>query len=182
MNQYRKSPRAQFIHYDGGDYFITICTKGRKPYFGEICGGEMHFSQIGRYLDTQLKLATQLCGYVEIPLYVVMPNHIHAIVCIRRDVPLARIDVGLMRSPNPSLRPDPTCQRHVPTLSRYVNSLKGAVTRYARLMGVEFEWQSRYHDHYIRNNCDGNNISEYISNNVARWDTDCFYFDNDCGK
>lgn len=41
MTQYRKTPRAQFLDYDEGDYFITICTHDRKHYFGEIYNGEM---------------------------------------------------------------------------------------------------------------------------------------------
>lgn len=26
--QYRKTPRASFLDYDTGEYFVTICTKG----------------------------------------------------------------------------------------------------------------------------------------------------------
>lgn len=31
----RKSPRAAFHDYNNGDYFVTICTKGHKHYFGK---------------------------------------------------------------------------------------------------------------------------------------------------
>lgn len=65
-----------------------------------------------------------------------------------------------------------------PPLSRYISSLKGVVTKYARSRNIEFDWQSRYYDHYVRGNFDGNNISEYILNNVAKWESDCFYDDN----
>lgn len=36
MDQYRKSPRANFLDYDGGDYLITICTTQKIHYFGEV--------------------------------------------------------------------------------------------------------------------------------------------------
>ena len=36
-NQYRiKSARATWHDYSGGVYFVTICTKNHKHYFGEI--------------------------------------------------------------------------------------------------------------------------------------------------
>lgn len=41
--------------------------------------------------------------------------------------------------------------------------------------GLEFAWQPRYHDHKIRGVQDGNNISDYIENNVYNWESDCFY-------
>lgn len=107
--------------------------------------------------------------------YIVMPNHIHAIVRVNADISDAEIDTGIVqRSPNPSLRANSTCLRHVTALSKYVNSLKGAVTKYAKANGWEFGWQPRYHDHLIRNKPDGNHISEYIANNVAKWQEDCF--------
>lgn len=41
MKQFnRKSPRATWHKYNGGEYFITICTKNRIHYFGEIVDGE----------------------------------------------------------------------------------------------------------------------------------------------
>lgn len=188
-NQFRKSPRAKFLDYDAGIFFITICTKNKIHYFGKIINEKMHLSPIGEIVDYQLANAEKLCNYVDVPLYVVMPNHIHAIVICRdialrcvnenstcqRHVPTENYQPISQRNPNPSLRDNPTCQRHVPTLSRYISSLKGAVTKLARNINPEFGWQERYHDHLIRGNRDGNKIAEYIENNVAKWNSDCFY-------
>lgn len=171
MEQYRKTPRANFLDYDCGDYFITICTKDRKHYFGEIENAEMKLSVIGRFVDEQLSKCSEFCSSISIPLHVVMPNHIHLIVSLSGD---GITNGSAQRNPNPALRANPTCQRHVPTLSKYISSLKGTVTKYARSLNVEFGWQLRYHDHMIRGSRDGNNISEYIINNVARWQKDCF--------
>jgi REP element-mobilizing transposase RayT len=85
--------------------------------------------------------------------YVVMPNHIHALITIND-------------TPN---RPQ---DREV--LGVVVGGLKQAVTRFARRNNIEFDWQKRFHDHIIRSYRDGNNISEYIANNVANWGADCF--------
>lgn len=177
MEQFRKSPRADFLDYNYGKYFITICTKNKEYYFGKITRGKMILSPIGQFVESQLKNASGFNSKIEVLVYVVMPNHIHAIVRLCRDVPLARMIVNphQQRQPNPSLRANPTCQRHVPTLSKYINSLKGTVTKYAKLHNIDFVWQSRYHDHFIRGLKDENNIWNYIIHNVENWDKDCFY-------
>lgn len=176
MNQYRKTPRANFLNYDEGDYFITICTKDRLHYFGEICDGSMHYSEIGLFCLNQLENANLYNDKIEMVVHVVMPNHIHAIVRVKSGSNgLTGSGENIQRrSPNPALRACPTCQRHVPALSRYISSFKGAVTKYARSNNSEFGWQGRYHDHFIRGAQDGNNIYEYIINNVSRWEEDCF--------
>lgn len=171
MEQYRKTPRARFLDYDSGDYFITICTKDRKHYFGEIENSEMRRTAIGDFVNEQLEKCSEYCPSISIPVYVVMPNHIHFIVALDESVAMNGYE---QRTPNAALRGNPTCQRHVPTLSKYISSLKGAVSKYAKFLGIEFEWQSRYYDHLIRGCRDGNRISEYIINNVAKWHDDCF--------
>ncbi len=171
MEQYRKTPRARFLDYDSGDYFITICTKDRKHYFGEIKDSEMIRSAIGDYVNAQLENCSEFCRSISIPMFVVMPNHIHFIVSLTGEVAANGYE---QRSPNAALRANPRSQRHVPALSKYITSLKGAVTKYAKSLNLEFGWQSRYHDHLIRGSKDGNRISEYIINNVAKWHQDCF--------
>lgn len=171
-NNTRKSPRALWIDYDMGLFFITICTKNRIHFFGKIHNGEMILSRIGEIVEYELSNPDKHHSDIDIPLFVVMPNHIHAIIEINTnrtyDIPAEQ------RNPNPALRANPDMARHVPTLSKYIASFKSAVTRQARLMDINFAWQSRYHDHLIRNNRDCKNISEYILNNPSMWDKDCF--------
>ncbi|MFV0398136.1 MAG: hypothetical protein ACK5JU_09000 [Bacteroidales bacterium] len=50
-NRYRiASARADWHDYNGGIYFITICTADRIHYLGEIENGEMNLSDIGRFV------------------------------------------------------------------------------------------------------------------------------------
>jgi len=152
----RKNIRAEFHNYSGGDYFITICTRDMKHYFGEIINNEMCCSELGKYADEVMRTLSTHYGYIEVPLYVIMPNHVHAIIHIRKQD----------TAPVPTIRS---------ALGVVVGGYKQAVTRYARRNDIEFCWQSRYHDHIIRGIHDGNLIAEYIENNVARWASDCFY-------
>ena len=153
----RKNIRATFHDYSGGDYFITICTKEKEYYFGNIIDGKMKFSKIGEYADNAFKTLNTHYKYVEVPLFVVMPNHVHAIIRIREQtdapgcIPTIRTALGVV-----------------------IGGYKQSVTRYARRNNISFEWQSRFHDHIIRGSKDGRLISEYINNNVTNWASDCF--------
>ncbi len=153
----RKSLRAEFHDYSGGIYFVTICTREKKHYFGSIKAGEMSLTDIGKHAVKCLERLKTHYTYVEVPQYVVMPNHIHAIIVIREradapgSIPTTRMALGVV-----------------------VGGFKQSVTCYARRNGIEFGWQSRFHDHIIRGVNDGNKISDYIDHNIVRWDTDCF--------
>ena len=149
----RKSPRATFHDYAVGDYFVTICTKGKQHFFGKIFDGDMHLSPIGTIANLQFADISKHYSYAQALLWVVMPNHVHAII---------RIKIERMRETGRS------------PLSIVVGGIKRAVTLYAQRNNIVFGWQSRYHDHIIRGTHDGNNIAEYIQTNVERWDNDCF--------
>ena len=168
MDQYRKSPRATWIEYNEGIYFVTLCTRQRRHYFGEISNGKMNLSRIGELVYTELEKASQWHAHIEIAQYVIMPNHIHAIIVI--DTPTHQRCV-----PTSAERVERRLQTRVrPLLSSYIGLMKSSVTKSARKIDPSFGWQSRYHDHVIRDTHDGNLISEYIENNVLKWDMDCF--------
>ena len=192
-NQYRiSSTRANWHDYDGGFYHVTICTKDRELYFGIIEDGEMKMSEIGKYAEEQFRNVTSYYPYSEIPLFVVMPNHIHAIVIIdnrdaRRDaihrvshrvsdfhrvkddtVGMEPVDSethkgGVTRESNPMLH-----QR----LGTVIRGLKARITHYAREQDIDFAWQSRFHDRIIRDQMDLNETAKYIENNIAQWKED----------
>ena len=155
----RKSPRAGFHDYSCGNYFVTICTRDKKHYFGEIDNDEMHYTPIGEYCKEQLEQITIHYPYARVPLFIVMPNHIHAIICIDNNE----------RTHEPCV---PTVRT---ALSVVVGGIKRAVTMFARRNNADFYWQSRYHDHIIRGTRDGNKIADYIEHDVTRWADDCFY-------
>lgn len=79
----RSSNRAQWWDYsDSGTYFITICTKDRKHYFGKINNGEMILNTLGQSVINCWNAIPIFHPYVEIDTFIVMPNHIHGIVHI----------------------------------------------------------------------------------------------------
>lgn len=158
-NPKRKSPRAKFHDYCEGEYFVTICTKGKEPYFGRITDGKMHFSKVGKYCDEQLENIQKHYPDIKITHFIVMPNHVHAIIRIGEKHEQLNVSNKTLRRP---------------TLSIVIGGIKRAVTLFARKYGINFGWQERYHDHIIRGTTDRNNIAHYIINNVTNWAQDCF--------
>jgi REP element-mobilizing transposase RayT len=61
------------------------------------------------------------------------------------------------------------------SISAIVRSYKSAVTKHAHRLGYDFAWQTRFHDHIIRNDESFENISHYIINNPANWQEDKFF-------
>lgn len=95
----------------------------------------MRLSKIGKFTEEQLLRCNEIYPDISIPIFVVMPNHIHFIASISE----SKICNGYQqRTPNPALRANSTCQRHVPTLSKYISSLKGSVTKFAKSLGLNF--------------------------------------------
>ncbi len=172
QNKYRiESARADWHDYDGGSYFITICTKNREHFFGEIVNGEMVLSDIGKYAEEQFKNVSSHYPYAEIPLWTIMPNHLHAIVII--DGNKTKYDRRVVETWRAaSLRDIANLQGW---LSVVIGGLKSSITRFANENALNFAWQPRFHDHIVRDTPDMNRIADYIENNVANWKDDEFY-------
>ena len=67
------------------------------------------------------------------------------------------------------------------TLGVIINQYKRKCTIESRKIDPEFAWQSRFHDHIIRDEKSYQNISQYIINNPANWDDDKFNSDKQGG-
>nr|WP_311196069.1 transposase [Antarcticibacterium sp. 1MA-6-2] len=57
-------------------------------------------------------------------------------------------------------------------LSKIIRWYKGRTTFEIRKIDPNFSWQSRFHDHIIRNDQSFHRISEYIKNNPSNWKED----------
>ncbi|MCR5360974.1 MAG: hypothetical protein K6E73_03065 [Bacteroidales bacterium] len=60
-------------------------------------------------------------------------------------------------------------------LSVAVGGIKSSITKFANANALSFAWQTRFHDHIIRDRDEMNRIAQYIENNVAQWESDEFY-------
>ncbi|MGB3848670.1 MAG: transposase, partial [Tunicatimonas sp.] len=87
QNKYRiASARAPWWDYGWeGAYFITICTHDRQHFFGNIEGGVMQLSPVGALAHQYWQEIPGRFPYAQLDAWVVMPNHMHGILIIRRD-------------------------------------------------------------------------------------------------
>ncbi|MEM7512785.1 MAG: hypothetical protein AAF388_17775 [Bacteroidota bacterium] len=63
-------------------YFITIITKNRYHYFGQVENGQMVLSQIGVIADVLWHEIPYQAPFAKLGAFMVMPNHIHGILGI----------------------------------------------------------------------------------------------------
>ena len=158
----RKPTRLKEYNYSSdGTYFITICSKDRKPIFSRVVGDgvldipKIILSEYGAVIDSQINLIDNHYEYLNIDNYVVMPNHIHILISVYNN--------GMSRTLSPTNDIIPT---YVSTLKRFVNKEVG-----------ENIFQRSYNDHIIRNERDYLEHYTYIENNPIKWEYDELYCD-----
>jgi REP element-mobilizing transposase RayT len=91
--QYRiSSARLQGYDYgQNGAYFVTICTKNRGHYFGEIIAKEtqniasLRATPIGEIANEFWKKIPEHFSFVILDEFTIMPNHVHGIIVIDKN-------------------------------------------------------------------------------------------------
>jgi putative transposase len=175
-----------------GAYFITICTKDRKQYFGEIINGKSVLSETGRITDKYWREIPDHFPEIRLDQYVIMPNHIHGILVLN---PVETPDPGVSKNGDTKTTPDTETPinsetprlgvstkngdqtstgmgKSKPTIGVIINQFKRACTLTIKKQGVPFGWQSRFYDHIIRDDRELSAIRQYILNNPANWEND----------
>lgn len=189
------SSRAQWWDYgNDGAYLITVCTKNRECYFGNVVDAKMQLSHIGLLADVFWHEIKNHAKNVRLDAFQVMPNHIHGILILNgnerktdnethainstRDVETTRIVETTHALSLPETKsPGQKRFQHQGsnTISSIIGSYKSAVTKHAHRLGYEFDWQDRFHDVIIRDEEAYIRIANYIKNNPAKWDEDKFH-------
>ena len=176
-------------HYDygsAGAYFVTICVKNRERLLSEIIkpvgvgalddpqkqtaqlvavgvgaldDPQIKLTEIGKIIEKNLISSERIPG-VKIDRYVIMPDHIHAIIIIDPDEHETQNGgpSGLAADRNPANK----------TLPHIISTFK-------RFCGKEIGcnvFQRGYYEHIVRNKEDYQAVSEYIFSNPARWCSD----------
>ena len=160
QNQYRvESTRLADWDYSRGWYFVTVCTKEKKCSLGQAVDGQIMPSAAGLVAEAEMKAVATHYSNVIIDRYVVMPNHVHAIIVIEGGHAYSPVETRLAASPVGA-------HGRLPNI---VGGYKAGVSRicHARLLG--FAWQARFHDHILRSNVSVNSVRDYIDHNPQNW-------------
>jgi len=167
----RRSIRLKEYDYSqGGMYFVTVCTRHREPFFGVIERGEMQLNDAGDMLVAKWDTLPDRFPAVELDSFVVMPNHVHAILNI---VANGDVGAGLVPAQRATTRVAPSVGDIV---GAYKSLTTVAYTHGVRRLGWpafhERLWQRNYYEHVIRNEESLKQIRQYIADNPARWEFD----------
>jgi REP element-mobilizing transposase RayT len=175
-DRYRaSSTRLQNWDYGwNGAYFITICSKNRVNYFGDIVNGQSKLSPIGVVADVLWCEIKNHSQNVELGVFIVMPNHIHEILkLIEKNVVSVetRHALSLLRKQQ-TIGQNRFQNQGKNTVSSIVGGYKSAVTKHVRRLGFDFAWQPLFWDHIIRDENEYQRIENYIINNPIKWAND----------
>ena len=162
MNLPKRKP-TRLKNYDygkNGYYFVTICAHNKKCIFSNVVGqglapAEIQLTDFGAIANKEILDLENRYKNIKIDKYVIMPNHIHAIIVIENETAGA--------SP-------------CPTLSDIICSFKSITTHKCHnIKSNQKIWQTSFHDHIIRGEQDYVKIWNYIDTNPQKWKEDCFY-------
>ena len=180
QNKYRiKSTRLKHWDYSScGAYYVTICTKDRKYYFGEIIHRKMILSTMGKIVEQFWMEIPKHYPNIKLDEYVIMPDHIHGIIMIENAMPNVEtpqwgVSTGndmnnrmTNKKRNPHHRPEWKSN----SLGSIICQFKSIATKQIRETGFyDFAWQSRFHEHIIRDEIEFNQKRKYIINNPLKW-------------
>ena len=134
----RKSPRLSGYDYSTANhYFVTVCTHEKSCIFGSADT----LNERGSIAEKELLRTASRFENVFVDKYVVMPNHIHAIIVIEN-------------------------AEKPPSLSTVIGSYKSAVSRKIHDSAPELRvWQKSFYDRIIRGDKDYAQVCEYIEEN-----------------
>lgn len=161
--------KNRFSGYDysrNGVYFVTICTRGQRYFFGKIEKGEMVLNELGKVVEKNWREIPKHFPSVSLGEFVVMPNHMHGIVILETEFFTGedgRRHAYIVEE-----------RKQDKKLFRIIGAFKSAVSKeiHAECGIVDFGWQKSFYDHVIRNENASNRISEYIRRNPAQWEID----------
>lgn len=177
----RKSNRLPNYDYaQAGQYFITICCYKNHCLLGEIEEGKMHLNTLGKLVQEEWEATKEVRPNVELGPYIIMPNHLHAIVQINYQLYDSPRPLGAFQSPSQ-------------TLGAIVRGFKGSVMRtlntlvddhhtynstlfhqyqVEQLQACPTIWDKNYYDHIIRDEKAYQSLQQYIEQNPAKWRKD----------
>lgn len=158
----RKANRLKNFDYASINYYyVTLCAKNKKHYFGKIENSQPVLNQVGKLLKETWESLPRIFSGIELDASIIMPNHFHGIIIFNHPP-------KYINAQKPA------------TLSQIVGAFKSKTNVLARknilpqFKQVEL-WQKTFYDRVIRNDQELLKIREYIQNNPLKWELDEYY-------
>jgi len=139
-----------------GWYFVTLNTWGWCRTLARVRGGRMELTRMGEIVRERWYAIPTHHSLVRLDAFVVMPNHIHGIIVIRRSPP-----AGAATRTNCSAG----------SLASVVGSFKASCTRAVRREIATHlpVWHRNYYERILQDRDAVIAVRRYIGANPARW-------------
>jgi REP element-mobilizing transposase RayT len=153
----RRSIRLRGFDYTGpSTYFVTLVSASRLRCFARVRHGQTVLGSWGRIVQEEWLRSAEIRDYLELDAFVIMPDHLHAIVRFTRpsDLPAGLAHTGLYRPPR--------------SLGSYIARFKASCTRRINLLRGCTEppiWQRNYYETIIRSAAHLDRVRRYIEMN-----------------
>lgn len=132
----------------------------------------MVLNESGKIADRQWHWLGEQYPYIVLHEFIVMPNHVHGIIEIKRHVGAGRVLPDWYRTGRDLSVQFPK----IKSLSEIMGAYKMTVSKQIHLAGyADFSWQRSFHDHIIRDQKSYERISNYIIKNPKTWYDDKFF-------
>lgn len=194
-NKYRieSNRKPNWDYSKNGLYFITIVTQNRICNLGEIKNNEMILSDFGKIVENEWFKSFEMRKELILDEFIIMPNHLHAIVEIDTVETHGRasethgVSVETHGVLNHKTHVSASVAERLPkSIATFIGGFKSAVNskiddfidenkltipKYNR---KNHFFQPNYHDHIIKNHTSYLNIKNYIIKNPIKWEEDMF--------
>src|SRR5882724_7742579 len=144
----KKLRLVDFDYSTPGYYFVTVCVSARRCILGDVDESRASLHDLGQLVSEVLQRTPQRHPNVRLDAFVVMPNHLHALL------ELAGTEVSL------------------PAVMGAFKSLSTNAARGAGMIADAKLWQRGFHDHVVRDDAGLDRLREYIANNPLKWHLD----------
>jgi len=174
MIHQRKYMRLHGWDYSSpGCYFVTICVKNKECFLADIVDGKVVPNEYGKIVESRWLWLKNQYPYVELDGFVVMPNHVHGLIQIKKESVVTNHDIPspdhVVTGRDLSLH----TEMKIKSLSDIIGAFKTISSKAIHLAGFpNFFWQRSFYEKIIRSEREAGKVREYIRTNPENWDRD----------
>lgn len=136
---------------------LSVRVQDSDSKDSSIFNKKMILNKYGEIVQERLLWLAVQYSYVVLHNYVVMPNHVHAI-----------LEIDSLRVKDKAIK--------IKSLSSLLGAFQTTSSKMIHKAGfLNFSWHRSFHDHIIRSDKSYHIISNYIDQNPSKWESDKFF-------
>lgn len=169
---HRRSIRLKGYDYTkAGLYFVTICCQDMIARFGSVRNREMQLNDLGQVAFDEWTKLPERYPYLDLDVFQIMPNHIHAILFLHNNV----VQASLAGATTATALGDIVGGYKSLVLKGCLAIIKSKKEGKDAPSFMGRLWQRNFYESIIRNEEAYKRIASYIINNPYKWKDDEYH-------